>query len=90
MFFFPLRDFLYLSDECHMRKLLTHQSIISFPCNICHIASIVVYPALRASSYEPGNRAGSFIGTNFVTVHMANISLVDQNEIQEPNPNGAT
>ena len=41
----------------------------------------------RASSYEPGNRAGSVARTNyFVIFHIKNIIPVDRDENQETQP----
>ena len=45
----------------------------------------------RASSYEPGNRAGSVTGTNFLCcVHTGNFSPVDRDEFNKRNQNGGT
>ena len=43
---------------------------------------------LRASSYEPGNRAGSVTGTNSVVCSYGKFSPVDLDEFKKHNQNG--
>jgi len=46
---------------------------------------------LRASSYEPGNRAGSVTGTNFVDLFIWEISARSTGmKFKKQNQNGAT
>ena len=46
--------------------------------------------SVRSSSYEPGNRAGSLNGINFVVCSYGKFQPGGQDEIQETNQNGAT
>ena len=63
----------------------------NFPCEHSSPVSGMKHFRQRASSYEPGNRAGSVTGTNSVVCSVGNFSPVDRDEfMRKHNQNGGT